>query len=471
MAQGRASSFVVPVRLTRLVATFGRPVNLAIFRVTVLAALLLAPDLYDAPRWAALPEGLRLAPPGLFGALARLPITPDSARLAMIVAVLAGALALLGLFTRAALITTALATLYLLTIPQLYGPVTHNHHLFWFLALLAASPCADALSLDALRRPEPRPRAAAAYAIPLLFAWALVAAIFFFPGMWKLRASGLEWITSDNLRHQLHWKWAQTGNFTPSIRIDKSPFLCQLAALGVVAFELCFAFLLPSSRLRPAAVACAWLFHLATAIWMRVAFFSLALCYLVFFDWHPAVLVLRERLSRLNLPPWLVRAPQRRARSGADRRLCSTRTLPAIVVGSLLLGACIVQGARGAVNDWPFACYPTFQELAGPEMPALEVFAVRADGAMVALPSAVVTTDQTQRTWALAWSLLRKDVPAARYESYLRALEREESVRALTAGAEKVRFYRAWLAVAPEDRGKAPVRRELLRELRPASKK
>src|SRR6185369_13479751 len=50
-----------------------RAVNLAVFRITVLAALLLAPDLHDAPRWAALPAGLRTSPSGLFGALVGLP--------------------------------------------------------------------------------------------------------------------------------------------------------------------------------------------------------------------------------------------------------------------------------------------------------------------------------------------------------------------------------------------------------------
>jgi hypothetical protein len=455
-------------RAARLSAEIGRPENLAVFRMTVAAALLLAPDLYDAARWAELPAGLRAAPGGLLGALSGLPVTPLAAKIATALSLGGAALALVGLFTRAALVTATLSALYLLTIPQLHGWVTHNHHLVWLAALLCASPCADALSIDALRRPRAVPRSAVAYAAPLLFAWALVAIVFFFPGLHKLLHSGTAWITSDNLANQMRWKWAQTGGLPPAWRVDRSPLLCHAGALGVVGFELSFGALLLSRRLRPAAVACAWLFHLATAVFMRISFFSLAVCYTVFFDWHGAVAALRERLSALSpgLRPH-VTPPPRRARSAAERQAWSGRALPVMVVGSVLVGGNLVEGALGRVNDWPFACYPTFDRLVGPEMPSLAAYAVRPDGTRIELPTAPVDTDQTQRLWGMTFSLLEKGARPERFESYWRALSRRPDVREKVAGAASVRFYRAWLSVLPEDRGKPPLREELLFELSP----
>ena len=79
--------------------------------------------------------------------------------------------------------------------------------------------------------------------LSLATAWGLLAAVYFFPGLWKLRESGLDWIFSGNLQNQMYWKWYQTGAM-PAWRIDRHPALVQLGALGVVLFELGFPLLL-----------------------------------------------------------------------------------------------------------------------------------------------------------------------------------------------------------------------------------
>ena len=33
-------------------------------------------------------------------------------------------------------------------IPQFFGKINHIHHLIWFMAIFAVSPCADVLSID-----------------------------------------------------------------------------------------------------------------------------------------------------------------------------------------------------------------------------------------------------------------------------------------------------------------------------------
>jgi hypothetical protein len=99
----------------------------------------------------------------------------------------------------------AVAGYHLYAIAQLAGHVWHDMHLLWFCALLAASPCADVLAVGAR---HPLAAAGRAYALPLLVVRLLLASIYFSPGLHKLGTSGLACALSDNLRHQLCWKWA-----------------------------------------------------------------------------------------------------------------------------------------------------------------------------------------------------------------------------------------------------------------------
>lgn len=329
--------------------------------------------------------------------------------------VLLGAMGgLVGLKTRWSLTAAALGAYYLLGVAQLSGNVVHDHHLVWFLALLAASPCGDALSLDARDRgravhevAEPSAR----YGVPIFFARALIAAIFFFPGVWKLRESGLDWIFSDNLRNQMWWKWAQY-DWVPAIRVDHYPRLLRALALFAVAFELSFPVLIFIPRIRKYVALAALLFHAGIEATMRIPFSSLWLCYVVFVDWRGPVAPARERLR----PEWSVGA-------------------------ALLLGN-VWFGAMGWMNGWPFACYPTFQWRAGERMPGLVV--EDASG------RTIVGRPRTQHEWGVQWSLLGlRDHPI-------------DPARLRAAVPRGARFYRVWWSVNPDDRGRAPVRKELI---------
>ena len=145
--------------------------------------------------------------------------------------------------------------LYVFGLSQLSGAVIHDMHLFWFSALLAVSPCGDALSLHRWLRggglrgqPHAAMPAALVYGVPLQCARVLLGIVYFFPGFWKLKTSGLAWIFSDNLRNQIYWKWYQLGAEPPALRVDQLPWLLQLAALAVVVFELSFIALVWSRR-------------------------------------------------------------------------------------------------------------------------------------------------------------------------------------------------------------------------------
>jgi len=123
------------------------------------------------------------------------------------------------------------------------GAVFHDHHLLWLAVILAASPCGDALSLDAWfarRANRVLPTKGRAHGAAVRAAWLVIALVFLFPGIHKLHASGLAWAFSDNLRNQMWWKWTQDPALMPSLRIDRYPLLCRSLAALTIIFELTF---------------------------------------------------------------------------------------------------------------------------------------------------------------------------------------------------------------------------------------
>ncbi|HRG96676.1 MAG TPA: sensor histidine kinase, partial [Polyangiaceae bacterium] len=117
------------------------------------------------------------------------------------------------------------------------------------------------------------------------------------------------------------------------------------------------------------------------------------------------------------------------------------------------LGLATVQGARGATQSYPFACYPTFAHTLGPEMPDVRLVAL-APGGEVLLPR----VPRSQAEWGMAWQVAglwgtpaRPEAVAAFARRDLAALERAPQVQALRAagGLGAVRVHLAWQPVEP----------------------
>lgn len=426
----------------------GHPVDLAVFRILVFGVLLASPDVHGAAAFASLPDSLRLSS-GASGWLAALPMGPETASVAYAVLVASSALALVGLWTRVAASAALASGLVLLGLPQLFGTVRHYHHLLWFVALLAASPCGDALSLDRLLgvvrgRAPARSSPSPAYGLPLQLAWVLVGLVYFFPGLWKWWTSGIGWALSDNLVHQMHWKWTQTGRL-PRLRVDAWPWLCQAGALGVLLFEPAFLVLQFVRRLRPALIAAAVLFHLAARMFLYIPFESLWICYAGLLPWAPLLAGPEERLLRrfAGGPP------------------VARRWVPAAVVGAALAAGVTFAGATRSVAAWPFACYPTFDVRVGPTMPSLEIEVLTADGPR-RVPRRVRPPGlDGQRHWGLVWALVLERDPARR-EAGLRAYwdAATEPYPTLRRSPE-VRFYRVAIHTDPARQGEVVQRRLL----------
>ncbi|MCA9592573.1 MAG: HTTM domain-containing protein [Myxococcales bacterium] len=423
---------------------------LALLRVVVPAMLLVAPGYREGARVAAWDPARWSVPEGLHWFVRVLPISPAIATGAQVVVAFAALLAIAGIRARVALALMTLAAYYLYSIAQLTGFVWHDMHLLWLAALLAASPCADVLAVDARR---PWNVEGPEYAPPLWAARMQLAAVYFFPGLHKLLSSGLGWALSDNLRNQMYWKWLEHGSI-PSFRLDQIPWLLPAGGLFVLAFELSFPVLVLFSRTRPWLAVAGLAFHLLSQAIFRIAFMSLWLCYVVLFD--P-----RRLLGAL----WFDRHPEKRRED-----LGATPARFLLPIAALLLVGVVIQGARGQMRAYPFACYPTFEWRAKSEMPDLVLVAVRPDGREVDIPHAKNRRGyRTQRQWGEVWSLagVYGSTPKRRLTAYVNDVARARYAHALLQGATALRAYRVYRSVLPEDRRAPPTRRTLLLEIPP----
>ena len=152
-----ATSFAVMARrhpglVRRFLFASGSPVDLAVLRIVIFGLLAVLPRVREAVQFSRLPSALRTPPAGMPWLLDLLPATPGVVAPLAAAFVVACLLACIGLWTRPAAITAAVLGLYVLAVPQFYGKVTHYHHLWWIAAVVAASRCGDALSVDAVRR-------------------------------------------------------------------------------------------------------------------------------------------------------------------------------------------------------------------------------------------------------------------------------------------------------------------------------
>lgn len=325
----------------------GPAVNLAAFRIAVVATWLVALDPHNAAAFAHFPQEL-LFPTGFWhGRLQSLDYPPGLVWALYAAFIPAALAALVGWRTRGALWVMLLAGGTIIALPQFFGKIVHNHHLLWFALLLALSPSGDALSLDARRRRrrgEPEPTWSRAYAWPLRAATLLIAIAYFFPGYWKLTSVGWDWARAENFIGIMHGKWFETYEGEPTFRIDRYPGLCGVAATATIIFELAFLPLVLWKRTRLLMIAAGITFHLGVYLVMDIAIGHLAVGYAAMIPWHR----------------WIASSPI--SSSGAmpsDTRRDVRRALPVAVAGLVLIAGNIYDGVHRR-EDWPLCIYPTF---------------------------------------------------------------------------------------------------------------
>ncbi len=140
-----------------------------------------------------------------------------------------------------ALAAAWVSLLFLAGIRGSLGKILHNDLLLIFVAV----PFIVAPTRHRDKRLEPQPWVGEA-------AIAIMVIAYFFSGWWKLRSSGIEWVTGPNVSYLLAWA-ATSGkplwNF-PAAFMAGIPILCNLGAALILAGELTFPLILVFRRLR-----------------------------------------------------------------------------------------------------------------------------------------------------------------------------------------------------------------------------
>ncbi len=197
----------------------------------------------------------------------------------------------IGFLTRWSVTVSLVLGIYLLGLPNNFGKTGHGDAILVLtMGILALSRCGDAWSVDSLVRAArgvANPQASGEYRWPIRMVWVLMSIVFFASGVAKLRRSGLEWITSDNmaivlLQHQYNF-------FKPPLRlgfyIARFGWLCHAIAGGTVLLELTFPVVLFVGFLRKFIVPLTLLMQLGIGLLMGVWFTQFLFCYLFWVPW------------------------------------------------------------------------------------------------------------------------------------------------------------------------------------------
>lgn len=439
--------------------------TLTVTRVVVCFTVLTSSEVVDAQAWARGGVAMQAPPAELRWALPLLHHWATWVVPLQIAAVGTLLSTALGLGGRAVRVLALAFSGALFALPHFSGGPRHSMHLIWFLAVLALGSAGRPLLWARQCQPVP-PQRRALEELTLLAARCLLACVYFFPGLWKLRESGIDWILSDNLLNQMHWKWYQFGG-APEWRIDRYPRLVELGAFSVVVLELCFPLLLLRRWSRALAAGLGLAFHLAADAFLFLPFSALFVCYTVLIDWDGFV-------------DWLHDGPEPAEGSGSEsgratgalgspggqrRRLgraVSWRPVGAAgrIGGmglALLVAAAGLAGLTGRMRGYPFACYPTFQWRAGLVMPDLWIAIVQ-EGREQWLPDSPAHGGRrSQAQWAMAWKaagVYGDAVSLTRLRGYYESLS--EPLRERGREASALRFYRASVRVDPAAWGQPP---------------
>jgi predicted DCC family thiol-disulfide oxidoreductase YuxK len=141
----------------------------------------------------------------------------------------------------------------------------------------------------------------------------------------------------------------------------------------------------------------------------------------------------------------------------------ASRISPVPVLGTFLLLVNVAFGVGGITNAWPFACYPAFDFRASEQCYALTVAVQRKDGQIIELDRSGLSPNLApDRARGLQEALLAIQDSQDR-RIHLRGLwELWQRNHPELGNVRAVWFYRDTLTTVPEERGRNPLRRELL---------
>ncbi len=214
------------------------------------------------------PEAL-FDPVSLFHLIPSMP-SPELTAAVRVVGAVAAVAAAIGFRPRLSFPAAFACFLFLNLMLNATGKIVHNDVVLTLclLPLLAASVAASR-SWSLPRRPRPTDPVAVAYGWPIRTAMVIVGLAYLFAGLQKLRYTGIDWVTGENLRFVL---WAASdaqadGNWLALFVADHEWAFHALAA-STILVEIGFIVCLPFARLRWVFVPAAIGLHLG--IWVAM---------------------------------------------------------------------------------------------------------------------------------------------------------------------------------------------------------
>lgn len=230
--------------------------RLAAVRIGLFGLLALRLTINDYGAVAGQPKAL-FDPVSLFELLPSMP-SSGLTSVVQVVGVVAALVAALGLIPRASFPLAFAAALFLNLMMNATGKIIHNDVILTLaLVPIVVSPRAAtrawALRLsDRTRQLAPRRTLRGpAYGWPIRTAMIVVALAYLLVGLQKLRYSGFDWITTDNLRFVLYASSdAQAEPNQLALFVADHAWLAHLFAAATIATEVGFILCLPFAKLR-----------------------------------------------------------------------------------------------------------------------------------------------------------------------------------------------------------------------------
>lgn len=409
--------------------------NLALFRIFFMFILTFHTAFHPLEHFlqrAALPASARVSLPYMGWLIHHIPISPDLYHVAIVLGVICGLMATLGIFTRYSLLAYSLLALYIFGVPNFFGKLNHNHILVWFPFLLSLGPAGDQFSIDALykrlRGIKPPLIPHRKYALPLRMIWMQLGIMYLFAGLWKMWAVGLDWCLTDNLVNLMRWEWVENYDSVPWVRIDKVPWLLKIGGLFVIYFEIFFIILILKPGTRILTFFTGLGFHQSNFYFLNIGFINLQRSYFSLINWEKlmgriqqipskwwkagALIALTIALERLlhgiYVAPFtlvlilfvlapklkrrlkfavlrkLVRRKQNISVSAEPKPRPAPRLALMLLLGGGLLGINAIHGVF-SLNSWPFSAYPAYVDYLPDHMELLRIEAQYPDGSPINL--------------------------------------------------------------------------------------
>jgi hypothetical protein len=288
--------------------------RLAAVRIGLFSLLALRLTINDYGAVAGQPKAL-FDPVSLFELLPSMP-SSSLASVVQVIGVAAALTAALGLVPRASFPVAFAAALFLNLMMNATGKIIHNDVVLTLaLVPIVLSPAAAtrrwALRIGRSGREDGPKRTllSPAYGWPIRTAMIVIGLAYLLVGLQKLRYSGLDWVTGDNLRFVLYASSdSQAGNQLALFVADHA-WLAHLFAGVTILTEVGFILCLPFAKLR-------WLFvpavvgmHIGIRLTMGLDYSAQWLTVLiVFVNWAVAWEWVRQRQATLRAPRRLSRA-------------------------------------------------------------------------------------------------------------------------------------------------------------------